>query len=82
MPSQNRHRDVCARSGGKPRSQALEPPHAHTLTNYFTSPTCANATQPRRTDNTPELSVQNPTATTTVTTQTLPNFKCSDNTKS
>ena len=57
MPSRNRHGDACARSGGKLRSQTLEPPQAHTLTNYFTSPTRANATEPRRTDNTPELPV-------------------------
>ena len=68
MPSRKRHGGSRAGSGRKLRSQTLGPPQEHSLNNYFTSPTRANATQQRRTHNTPELPVQNPAAATTATT--------------
>ena len=75
MMRRRRHGGSRAGSGRKRRSETLGPPQGHSITNYFTSPTRANTATPNRTDNTPELPVQNPATATTatnVTTETPP----------
>ena len=75
MMRRRRHGGSRAGSGRKRRSETLGPPQGHSITNYFTSPTRANTAAPNRTDNTPELPVQNPATATTatnVTTKTPP----------
>ena len=85
MMRRRRHGGSRAGSGRKRRSETLGPPQGHSITNYFTSPTRANTATPNRTDNTPELPVQNPATATTatnVTTETPPQTKYSHNTQS